>query len=121
MSTLEPSGPVPGAAFNPFGPSVTATATATVNGETVVVQRYVDRTAWQRIERDPALRTAHEQTLRQDLAAALADRLTPTITVYDPAAHWVSRGSDVLARADTGMGNEPKPEHCQSLELGSDG
>jgi hypothetical protein len=120
MSTLEPSGPAYDDAFNPFGPSVTLTATATVDGETVMVQRYLDRAAWQCIERDPALRTVHERTLRQDLAAALVDRLTPTITVYDPAASLGDAVSNASARADTGVRYEPEPEHCQSLELSSE-
>jgi hypothetical protein len=120
MSTLEPSGPVYGAAFNPFGPFVILTATVALDGEEVTAQQQIDLAAWRHIDRDPQLRANYERTLRNHLAAALVDRLQPTITVHEPV-HLGEAVSDALARADAAMRNEPEPEHCRSLELGSEG
>ena len=120
MSILEPSGPVYGAAFNPFGPSVILTAAVAVDGEEVTVQRQIDLAAWRHIDRDPQMRATYERTIRYDLAAALVDRLEPTITVHEPA-HLGEAVSYALTRADAAMRNEPEPEHCRSLELGSEG
>ncbi|MFJ4084955.1 hypothetical protein ACIP2Z_39180 [Streptomyces iakyrus] len=120
MSILEPSGPVYGAAFNPFGPFVILTAAVTVDGEEVTVQQQIDLAAWRHIDRDPQMRATYERTLRGHLAAALVDRLEPTITVHEPA-HLGEAVSAALARADAAMRNEPEPEHCRSLELGSEG
>jgi hypothetical protein len=117
MSTLEPSGPVYGAAFNPFGPSVILTATVALDDEEVTVQQQIDLAAWRHIDRDPQTRAAYERTLRLELAVALVDRLEPTITVHEPA-HLGEAVSAALARADAAMRNEP--EHCRSLELGSE-
>ncbi|MFE6522279.1 hypothetical protein [Streptomyces sp. NPDC057794] len=119
MSTLEPSGPVYGADFNPFGPFVVLTATVALNGEEVTVQQQIDRAAWRHIDRDPQLRADFERTLRHHLAAALVDRLEPTITVHEPV-HPDEAVSAALARADAAMRNEPEPEHCRPLELGSE-
>jgi hypothetical protein len=106
MSTLEPpSGPVYGATFNPFGPFVILTATVAVDGEEVTVQQQIDHTAWRYIDRDPQLRADYERTLRNHLAAALVDRLEPTITVHEPA-HLGEAVSGALARADAAMRNE---------------
>ncbi|QOV40217.1 hypothetical protein IM697_18520 [Streptomyces ferrugineus] len=120
MSSLEPSGPVYDAAFNPFGPFVVLAATVTVDGEEITVQQQIDRAAWRCIDRDPQLRADYERTLHHHLAAALVERLSPTVTVYEPAPLGESV-SDALARADAAMRNEPEPEHCRSLELGSEG
>lgn len=121
MSTLEPSGPVYDFPFvNPFGSFVVLTATATVDAEEVTVQQQVDLAAWRHIEREPQLRADYERRLRFELAAALVDRLEPTITVHEPALLGEAV-SDALARADAAMRNEPEPEHCRSLELGSEG
>ncbi|MGW4087039.1 hypothetical protein ACWEGS_28805 [Streptomyces sp. NPDC004822] len=108
-----------GAAFNPFGPFVILTATVTVDGGEVTVQRQIDLAAWRHIDRDPQLRAVYERTVRNDLAAALVDRLEPTITVHEPA-HLRDAVYGALARADAAIRNEPEPEHCRSLELGSE-
>lgn len=119
MNNLEPSGPIHGAALNPFGPFVTLTAAATANGEEVTVQQQIDLAAWRHIDRDPPLRAAYERTLCNRLAAALLDRLEPTITAYEPAVPGEAI-SAALARADAAIRNEPKPEHCRPLELSSE-
>ena len=106
MSTLEPSGPVYGAAFNPFGPFVILTATVVVNGEEVTIQQQVDHAAWRHIDADPQVRASYERTLHQRLADALVDRLEPTITVHEPARVGEAV-SDALARADAAMRNQP--------------
>ncbi|MFE4582644.1 hypothetical protein [Streptomyces chartreusis] len=116
MSILEPSAPVYGAAFNPFGPSVILTATVALDGEEVTVQQQIDLAAWRYIDRDPQLRADYEGTLRNHLAAALVDRLEPTNTVHEPA-HLGDAVSDALARTDAAMRNEPEPQHCRPLSL----
>ncbi|MEV8344620.1 hypothetical protein [Streptomyces niveus] len=121
MSTLEPSGPVYDATFNPFGPFVILTASVSVDDEQVTVQQQIDRAAWRYIDRDPQLRADYEQSVRHHLAAALVDRLAPTITVHEPAPPLGEAVSETLARADAAMRNEPDPEHCRSLEPGSEG
>ncbi|MBK3639528.1 hypothetical protein [Streptomyces sp. MBT33] len=117
MSNPAPSGPVYGAAFNPFGPFVILAATVAVDGEEVTVQQQIDRAAWRIIDGDPQLRADYERGLRNELAGALVDRLAPAITVYElaPPGEAVP---DAPARTDTTMRNEP--ELCQSLELGSE-
>lgn len=119
MSTLEPSRPAYDAAFFAFGPFVILTATVTVDGEPVTAQQQVDRAVWQRIAADPPLRADYERRLRYDLAVALVDRLEPAVTVHDPTPPGEAV-SNALARADAAMRNEPVPEHCRSLELGSE-
>ncbi|WP_093711074.1 hypothetical protein [Streptomyces sp. 2131.1] len=106
--------------INPFGAFVVLTATVTVNGAEVTVQQQIDRAAWRCIEADPQARAGYERSLRNHLAAALADRLQPTITVYEPV-HLSEAVSDALVRADAAMREEPEPEHCRSLELGPKG
>jgi len=99
MSTLDPSGLGYNAAFYPFGPFVILTATVTVDGEPVTVQQQVDRAVWKRIDADPPLRADYERRLRYQLAVALVDRLTPTITVHEPAPPGEAV-STALARDD---------------------
>ncbi|MDX2554728.1 hypothetical protein [Streptomyces stelliscabiei] len=45
MSNPDPSGPVHGATFNPFGPFVILAATVAVEGEEVTLQQQIDRAA----------------------------------------------------------------------------
>ncbi|MGX1268014.1 hypothetical protein [Streptomyces phaeoluteigriseus] len=117
MSAPDPS---PFAFGGPFDALVVLAATATVNGETVTVQQPVDRVAWQCIAADPATRAAYEQRLRHRLVDALVERLAPTVTVHHPTP-MSEAVSAALARADAAMRNQPEPEHCRSLELGSEG
>ncbi|MEU2354550.1 hypothetical protein ABZ599_16535 [Streptomyces misionensis] len=113
MNSSNSPGPVHGVAFNPFGPFVVLTATATVNSEEVTVQEQVDRAAWWRISSDAQLRADYEQRLRHRLAAAFVDRLSPTITVHEPPVPLGDAVSAALARADAAMRNESEPERCQ--------
>lgn len=105
--------------FELFGPLVFLSATVTVNGEDVTVQQPIDRAVWTRIAADPPLRADYERSLRNHLAAALVERLAPTVTVYEPPVPPSEAVSAALTRADAAMRNEP--EHCRSLELGSEG
>ncbi|MFF4057661.1 hypothetical protein ACFYZ0_18130 [Streptomyces sp. NPDC001708] len=120
MSAPNPSPLAPGRPFYAFGPFVVLTATVTVGGEPVTVHQQVDRAVWLRIAVDPPLRADYERRLRYDLAVSLVDRLDPTVTVHDPIPRDEAV-SNALARADAAMRNEPEPEHCRSLELGSEG
>ncbi|MCX4976496.1 hypothetical protein [Streptomyces sp. NBC_00620] len=122
MSDPSPFRPVRGAAFNAFGPSVILAATVTVNGETVTVQQDVDRAVWQRISSDPRLRADYERSLRQGLAAAVVERLNPSVTVHVPVPPGEAV-SAALKRADATMRDEAEPEaeHCRRVELGSEG
>ncbi|MFM9629790.1 MULTISPECIES: hypothetical protein [Streptomyces] len=106
---------------DPFGPLVVLAATVTVNGESVTVQQPIDRAVWTRIAADPPLRADYERSLHNRLAITLVERLAPTVTVYEPPVSPGEAVSAALARADAEMRNEPEPEHCRSLELGSEG
>ncbi|MFF7758990.1 hypothetical protein [Streptomyces griseorubiginosus] len=117
MSKPNPSGPMHGATFNPFGPFVILAATVAVEGEEITVQQQIDRAAWRIIDGDPQLRPDHQQELRHGLAGALVDRLAPAITVHEPARPGKAV-SDTSAHTHAAMRDEP--EFCQSLELGSE-
>ncbi len=52
---------------------------------------------------------------------ALVERLAPTVTVYEPPVPPGEAVSAALTGAGAAMRNEPEPEHCRSLELGSEG
>ena len=79
-----------------------------MNGEPVTVHQQIDRAAWRHIDRDPHVRAGYERSLRHNLAAALVNRLEPTITVHDPTLPGAAV-SAALARADAAMRNEPEP------------
>jgi hypothetical protein len=119
MSPLEQPGPARTNAFAPFGPMVVLAATITVNGEPVTVQQDIDSAVWRHVDSDPPLRAEYERHLRYELAVALVDRITPTITVYEPKSVGEVL-SGTLARADAAMRNVQEPEPCQSLELRSE-
>ncbi|MFD9190345.1 hypothetical protein ACFWCA_19205 [Streptomyces phaeochromogenes] len=107
-----------GGPFYAFGPFVVLAATVTVDGEDVTVQQVVDRLAWRCIDADPAMRAAYERRLRHDLAAALVDRLAPTVTVTEHDPTPVGEAvSAALARADAAMHNQPEPESCPPLSI----
>jgi hypothetical protein len=117
MRNPDPSGPVYGTAFNPFGPFVILAATVALEGEEVTVQQQIDRATWRIIDGDPQLRADYERGLRHRLAGALVDRLAPAITVHEPAPPG-EVVPDAPAHTDATMRDEP--ELCQSLELGSE-
>ncbi|MFJ4880138.1 hypothetical protein ACIP93_33690 [Streptomyces sp. NPDC088745] len=109
MSTPEPSGPVYDFPFvNPFGPIVVLTATVTVDGEPVTVQQQIDRAAWRWISETPPLRADYEKGLRHQLAAAVVDRLAPTITVHQPTPPGGAVPA-ALARPGAALKNESQP------------
>ncbi|MEU5978500.1 hypothetical protein [Streptomyces sp. NPDC047315] len=103
-----------------FGKYVTLTAEATVNGEQIKVQQQVARALWQRILEDSSFFEDYKRILLDHLAVAVASHLEPTITVEQSPAAVSDAVSAVLARADTGMRNEPDSERRPSFELESE-
>ncbi|MCD9904557.1 hypothetical protein LUR56_39785 [Streptomyces sp. MT29] len=94
---------------SPFGPYVTMTITASMNGEKITCQQLIDPTAWRYYSADPQFLEAAEQQLRNKLGAAIAARLHAPISVHVPVSIPEALSAS-LARADAGMRNEPQAQ-----------